>query len=124
MPTRVLTYGILLILLSLFSCLPDVVGAASGLVIAPHLQQCTNLSDLALNPETFERSVWASAKPYLDDPLPQLIDIVPELHGLDATPDQVSLADLLKKTAEQRSGGRHSLWYRKSSESFRRDRTN
>ena len=58
-------------------------------------------SDLELTPKAFDRSVWASAKPYLDDPLPQLIDTVPELRGLEATPDQQSLADLLKKTGDQ-----------------------
>jgi hypothetical protein len=67
----------------------------------PLLQQSMSPSDLELTPKAFDRSVWASAKPYLDDPLPQMMDSVPELRGLEATPDQQSLTDLLKKTGDQ-----------------------
>jgi predicted esterase len=57
-----------------------------------------SVSDLELTQKTFDRSVWASAKPYLDDPLPQLIAGIPELRGLEAAQDQQVLAELLKKT--------------------------
>jgi len=57
--------------------------------------------DLEMTPQAFDRSVWASAKPYLDDPLPQLTTNIPELHGLDPALDQQPLADLLKKTGEK-----------------------
>jgi hypothetical protein len=54
-----------------------------------------------LTPQSFDRSVWASAKPYLDDPLPQLTAQIPELHGLDPARDQVQLAEILKKTGDK-----------------------
>lgn len=49
----------------------------------------------------FETPVWTSAKPYLDEPLPQLITIVPELHGLNLASDQQPLTELLKKTSDK-----------------------
>ncbi len=58
-------------------------------------------SDLELTPQSFDRSVWASAKPYLDDPLPQLTAEIPELHGLDPAPDQHLLPEILKKTGDK-----------------------
>jgi len=58
-------------------------------------------SDVELTPQSFDRSVWASAKPYLDDPLPQLTAAIPELHGLDPAPDQQLLAEILKKTGDK-----------------------
>jgi hypothetical protein len=48
-------------------------------------------SDVELTPQSFDRSVWASAKPYLDDPLPHLTAQIPELHGLE----------ILKKTGDK-----------------------
>jgi poly(3-hydroxybutyrate) depolymerase len=50
-----------------------------------------------MTPQSFDRSVWANAKPYLDDPPAQLTTTIPELQGLDPTPDQLPLAELLKK---------------------------
>jgi poly(3-hydroxybutyrate) depolymerase len=58
-------------------------------------------SDVELTPKSFDRSVWASAKPYLDDPLPQLTAEIPELQGLDPAPDQQLLAEILKKTGDK-----------------------
>jgi poly(3-hydroxybutyrate) depolymerase len=58
-------------------------------------------SDVELTPQSFDRSVWASAKPYLDDPAPQLTAEIPELHGLDPAPDQLLLAEILKKTGDK-----------------------
>ena len=55
--------------------------------------------DIELTPQSFDREAWARAKPYLDDPLPQLTANVPELHGLNPAPDQQPLAELLKKTS-------------------------
>lgn len=105
MRTRILAYGILSILMS-FS-----VGSSSSAVVACRpkttypqfllLQQSLSPSDLELTRKTFDRSVWASAKPYMDGPLPQLIDEVPELRGLETTPDQQPLADILKKTGDR-----------------------
>ncbi|SPF33008.1 Poly(3-hydroxybutyrate) depolymerase (modular protein) [Candidatus Sulfotelmatobacter kueseliae] len=57
--------------------------------------------NVELTPQTFDRSVWANAKPYLDDPLPQLTANIPELQGLDPAPDQQRLAELLKKTGDK-----------------------
>jgi hypothetical protein len=56
---------------------------------------------LELTPKSFDRSVWAAAKPYLDDPLPQLMVSIPDLRGLESTTDQQLLADILKKTGDQ-----------------------
>jgi poly(3-hydroxybutyrate) depolymerase len=55
--------------------------------------------DMEVTPQSFDRWVWANAKPYLDDPLPQLTTDIPELHGLDPAPDQQPLEQLLKKTS-------------------------
>jgi hypothetical protein len=51
--------------------------------------------------QAFDRLIWESAKPYLDDPVPQLTASIPELHGLEAAPDQKALPELLKKTADK-----------------------
>lgn len=64
-------------------------------------QQSISPGDLELTPRSFDRSVWAAAKPYLDDPLPQLMVSVPELRGLESTADEQRLADILKKTGDQ-----------------------
>jgi predicted esterase len=58
-------------------------------------------ADVELTPQSFDRSVWANAKPYLDDPLPQLAADIPELRGLDPVPDQQPLAEVLKKTGDK-----------------------
>jgi len=50
-----------------------------------------------MTPQSFDRSVWANAKPYLDEPPAQMTAAIPELQGLDPTPDQLPLAELLKK---------------------------
>lgn len=70
---------------------------------APHrrTQQSVSPGDLELTPKSFDRSVWAAAKPYLDDPLPQLMISVPDLQGLESAADQLQLADILKKTGDQ-----------------------
>ncbi len=52
-------------------------------------------------PQAFDRFVWANAKPYLDDPMPQLTADIPELHGLDPAPDQQSLPELLKRIGDK-----------------------
>src|ERR1700739_2083345 len=79
--------------------------SASSLAIArvPYrlMQQSISPGDLELTPKSFDRSVWAAAKPYLDDPLPQLMVSVPELRGLESTADEQRLADILKKTGDQ-----------------------
>jgi hypothetical protein len=64
-------------------------------------QQPISPGDLELTPKSFDRSVWAAAKPYLDDPLPQLMVSVPDLRGLESAADQQQLADILKKTGDQ-----------------------
>jgi predicted esterase len=57
--------------------------------------------DRELTVPAFEPPVWTSAKPYLDEPLPQLIATIPELHGLNPAPDQHPLTELLKKTGDK-----------------------
>ena len=78
---------------------------ASGTAMVPLprrvAQEPSSLSDLQLTPKSFDRSVWAAAKPYLDEPLPQLISSVPELGGLEAATVQQPPADLLQKIGDQ-----------------------
>ena len=50
-----------------------------------------------MTPQSFDSSIWANAKPYLDDPPAQLITTVAELQGIDPAPDQQQLPDILKK---------------------------
>jgi predicted esterase len=57
--------------------------------------------NLELTPQSFDRAVWANAKPYLDEALPQLTADIPELQGLAPAPDQQFLPDLLKKTSDK-----------------------
>lgn len=105
MPTRILLCGILSVLMSLsVRFLPAaVVAYGPGIANLQYLllQQSMSPGDLGLTRESFDRSVWASAKPYMDGPLSQLIDDVPELRGLDATQDQQPLADILKNTGDR-----------------------
>jgi poly(3-hydroxybutyrate) depolymerase len=54
-----------------------------------------------LPPPASGPSVWANAKPYLDDPVPQLTASIPELRGLKPAPDQEQLAGLLEKTSDK-----------------------
>ncbi len=49
----------------------------------------------------FETPVWTSAKPYLDEPLPRLIALIPELHRLNPASDQQPLTELLKKASDK-----------------------
>ncbi len=46
-------------------------------------------------------SIWADAKPYMDDRLHVLTDKIHELRGLEAAPDQQLPADILQKTADK-----------------------
>lgn len=57
-------------------------------------------SDTQHQPQFFDRSIWADAKPYMDLPVSQLISEFPELHGLEPGDDQLDLPDLLKKIGE------------------------
>jgi hypothetical protein len=57
----------------------------------------TNNNDLSLNPDAFDRSIWANAKPYLDDSLPDLEATVPELQGLEPASSQQDLNSLLDR---------------------------
>jgi poly(3-hydroxybutyrate) depolymerase len=50
-----------------------------------------------MTPQSFDSTIWANAKPYLDDPPAQLITAVAELQGIDPAPDQQQLPDILKK---------------------------
>jgi poly(3-hydroxybutyrate) depolymerase len=56
----------------------------------------TNVAAQGLDP-----SVWADARPYMDDPEDVLTDKIHELHGLEAAPDQQMLANILEKTADK-----------------------
>jgi poly(3-hydroxybutyrate) depolymerase len=57
--------------------------------------------DLNLTPQALDPAVWAGAKPYLDDPIRQLMYDIHDLHGLDAAPDQQMLEEILQKTADK-----------------------
>jgi hypothetical protein len=64
----------------------------------PHLEG--NI-DLALNGEDIEKKIWANAKPYLDYPLPELEEAVPELAGLIPANSQENLDSLLDRMGEK-----------------------
>ena len=59
--------------------------------------------NFALEPTVlaFDRMIWESAKPYLDDSLPQLTASLAELRGLDPAQDQQGLPQLLKKIGDK-----------------------
>jgi len=57
--------------------------------------------DVELIPRDFNQSVWERAKPYLDDPLPQLAAKIPELRGLEPAHDQDRLAEILEHTSNR-----------------------
>ena len=63
----------------------------------PAKPQSQNNNGLFLQWNDVEKNIWANAKPYLDDPLPQLEDAVPELKGLDPAAGQEKLAFILSK---------------------------
>jgi len=50
-----------------------------------------------MTPQSFDSSIWANAKPYLDDPPAQLLTTLAELQGIDPASDQQQLPDILKK---------------------------
>jgi len=58
-------------------------------------------NDFLLTPQDLEKTHWANAKPYLDDPLPELRSAVPELKGLDPAPGQEQLTSILDRTGEK-----------------------
>ena len=98
-------YGMLSLLMSHGRGFYPTLFRASSLAVAPSTyhpsQQSISPGDLELTPKSFDRSVWAAAKPYLDDPLPQLMVTIPDLRGLESTTDQQLLSDILKKTGDQ-----------------------
>jgi hypothetical protein len=51
-------------------------------------------TDLSLNPESVDQSIWRNAKPYIDDSLSDLESAVPELLGLEPA-SQESLTSIL-----------------------------
>jgi hypothetical protein len=51
--------------------------------------------DLLLNWSDIQKSQWAEAKPYVNDPLPELEAVVPELKGLEPASDQETLGSIL-----------------------------
>jgi len=57
-------------------------------------------NDLLLSPNDIDKSFWANAKPYIDDPLPELQAAVPELKGLDPTPSPEPLPSLLARVGD------------------------
>lgn len=56
--------------------------------------------DVLLNWNDIEKSRWADAKPYLNDPLPQLQEAMPELKGLEPARSQEELNSILAKAGE------------------------
>jgi len=57
-------------------------------------------NDFLLTPQDLEKTYWANAKPYLDDPLPQLRAVVPELKGLSPASSQEQLNPILDSVGE------------------------
>ncbi len=68
--------------------------------LPPSAPGAQNLSDVQ-PPPTADLSVWANAKPYMDNPLQELTAEIRELHGIDAAPDQQTLPEILQKTADK-----------------------
>jgi predicted esterase len=68
---------------------------------APSPSNANNEADLSLTPEGVDASIWAAAKPYVDDPLEQITASIHELRGLQPTDDQQTLPEILKKTADK-----------------------
>ena len=56
---------------------------------------------LQLNWKDVERNIWNAAKPYLDYPLPELEQAVPELKGLEPASSQEQLSSLLERASEK-----------------------
>jgi hypothetical protein len=52
-------------------------------------------NDLVLTWGDVEKQIWATAKPYLDENLPQLEARIPELEGIEPAPNQDALQDIL-----------------------------
>jgi len=57
--------------------------------------------DVLLNWSDLEKSRWADAKPYLNDPLPELQASVPEVKGLEPGLGQEELSSILAKAGEK-----------------------
>lgn len=68
---------------------------------APEKPQSELGNDLVLNRENMERDVWARAKPYIDDPLPDLQRAVPELEGLEPALSQQKLNFILARVGDK-----------------------
>jgi hypothetical protein len=58
-------------------------------------------NDLLLNWTDVEKNIWATAKPYLDYPLPALEAAVPELKGLEPAPSQEKLSFILARVGDK-----------------------
>jgi hypothetical protein len=54
-----------------------------------------------MTPQILDPSVWAGAKPYVDDSMLQLTHDIHDLHGVDPAPDQEMLAEILQKTSDK-----------------------
>jgi len=65
-----------------------------------HPESETN-NDLLLNWSDVEKNIWANAKPYMDDPVPELEEAVPELKGLDPAPGQEQLSSILSRVGSR-----------------------
>ncbi|HEV3306907.1 MAG TPA: alpha/beta fold hydrolase [Candidatus Sulfotelmatobacter sp.] len=59
------------------------------------------LGDLNLAPQPLDLSIWAGAKPYMDDPIRKLTRDIHDLHGLDEAPDQQMLEQILQSTSDK-----------------------
>jgi hypothetical protein len=58
-------------------------------------------NDILLNWSDVEKDIWARAKPYLDYPLSELTEEVPELKGLDPAPSQEKLSFILGRVGDK-----------------------
>jgi hypothetical protein len=54
-------------------------------------------NDLAVAPEKVDQSYYARARPYLEDPLNQLVEQIPELKTMKPATNQVALPGILQK---------------------------
>ena len=60
-------------------------------------------NDLLLPWKDVEKNIWANAKPYIDDPRPQLENVIPELKSLDPAASQGQLGSILSGVASPRT---------------------
>jgi hypothetical protein len=76
---------------------PGVVAAKSAPLVGTTRQQDKPSTPSASPEDTSDQSFYANSHPYLEEPLAQLIERVPELKALQPAPDQQVLPTILQK---------------------------